>query len=133
MDYTPGEGDLDLLRQRSKDRNCLDLGTGEGTSARAMLDGGARRVFAAENDPEWRGKHGIADERLIEVEWSDFYVGYDLAFVDHFPPHERQRPAELLAQSGAEVIVDDAALVAQPTGFHKHGDVWHYDPEGCSL
>jgi predicted O-methyltransferase YrrM len=134
--YEPNDTDLTFLTERAHGV-CLDLGIGEGNSARAMLaSGNVERLVGVEPDPAWRGRHGIEDARLSEGMPAIAYLGFDFAFIDHFPPHTRFEPAETLAASGTEVVVDDASLVKQPNGFHLHGhgqeSFWHYDPKGES-
>lgn len=117
---------------------CLDLGTGAGGSANAMLANEAvSAVVTAEPSYEWFGVSAVYDSRAVLIkgglEEALTYGPFDFAFIDHFPLEDRNRCGSLLSFLGVETWIDDSGLVEPPSGFHQHGTCWHYTEKECVL
>lgn len=100
---------------------ALDLGTGTGASARALVAAGAE-VTTVENDAAWFRPDAAPGARHVLGDWRDLHdERFDLVFVDHFPLEDRREAALTWWLAGAEVIVDEANLTSLPrTLGHEH-------------
>jgi predicted O-methyltransferase YrrM len=111
MSMSPSEAELDQIARLASGLDVLDLGTGEGASARAMA-ATARSVTTVENDPAWQGKADLPETvTRFHGDWRDVPGDFDLVFIDHFPLPDRIQAMAAFASRGAKVVVHDTDLL----------------------